>query len=274
MKNLLLFVFLLCCLAFAQTKFSVGILPSLGDIDDNDLKMLTAEISVVALDKLPISDFILVKDEKLTSRIGEKKFFQACKEGSCIAELGKEANVDYIVQCRISSQAKGKMRMELEFAKSSEGTIGMFTGEAKSVYELVDLIKKEAPARFEIVKADAQAEKEKRENTEQKKVEEERVEKIDTQISHTETQKYRSTEEAARQVTRDEKWTAPFWLPYALDAVGAIAIAGGLYQNSAAASFIDDRKYEDARNSASNRNIAYTIGVLALAGGITLHILF
>jgi hypothetical protein len=68
---------------------------------------------------------------------------------------------------------------------------------------------------------------------------------------------------------------ASFWAAIGLDVLGVGLIAYGIIENgNVTAGYNSENEYNRAKNAVTNRNIAYTIGVAALLGGITIHIFF
>jgi len=68
---------------------------------------------------------------------------------------------------------------------------------------------------------------------------------------------------------------ASFWAAIGLDVLGAGLLVYGLVENgNAGRDYNGEADYNKVKNSARNRNVAYTIGAAALIGGVTIHILF
>jgi len=140
-------VLLLVFSAYGQ-QTSVAVLPSDGDkINNDELEALTAEMRMAALKVLPTNAFVLLKQDVVVKRLGgAENYIKECKESTCIVDLGKKAQVDYVAQASVGKLGN-KMRLNVElYNVRSEGLIGMLTDEAKDVRGLIDIVKKRVSA--------------------------------------------------------------------------------------------------------------------------------
>jgi len=117
---------------YAAGKTSVAVLPSDGDakvFDNDDLSALTDKMRSGALKALPPENFDLLTQDVVVKRLGgAEKFINACKESSCIVDLGKEAQVDYIAQASIG-KIRNKMRIKVEvYEVATSKLVGMYDG--------------------------------------------------------------------------------------------------------------------------------------------------
>jgi len=82
---------------------------------------------------------------------GAENFIKACRESSCIVDLGKKAQVDYVAQASIG-KLRDKMRIKVEvYSVSTSGLVGMYDGDGKyfdDYFELLDAIEKNVPDIF------------------------------------------------------------------------------------------------------------------------------
>jgi hypothetical protein len=148
-----LFLLLLVALANAQQKKSVGVLPSIGSIDETSLEMLTKDLRTIAVNALPADAFSVLAQETVMMRLGGSAgYLTACRESEgCIAELGKKAKVDYVARCNVNS-VDGVLMMDVELYNSNTGGIvGSFNSygdDAKKIGDLIALMRKSAPEMF------------------------------------------------------------------------------------------------------------------------------
>jgi len=155
MKKILLVSLLAFSLnGFAQSV-SVAVLPSDGDaklFDNDDLEALTSKMRSVALKTLPRETFTLLTQDVVVKRLGgAENFIKACRESSCIVDLGKKAQVDYVAQASIG-KLRDKMRLKVEvYSVSTSGLVGMYDGDGKyfdDYFDLLDAIEENVPDIF------------------------------------------------------------------------------------------------------------------------------
>ena len=132
MKKVLSYLILALTLnSFAQ-QISVAVLPSDGDeavFNNDDLEALTNKMRSVALKTLPSETFSLLTQEVVIKRLGgAENFIKECRESSCIVDLGKKAQVDYVAQASVG-KLRDKMRIKVEvYEVSSSRLVGMYDG--------------------------------------------------------------------------------------------------------------------------------------------------
>ena len=146
--------FILLLLAFAaygqQTLTSVAVLPSDGTVLNNDeLEALTDKMREAALKVLPTSAFVLLKQDVVVKRLGgAENFIKECKESTCIVDLGKKAQVDYVSQASVG-KLDDKIRLKVElYNVRTEGLVGMFNDEAENARGLLAIVEKRVPEVF------------------------------------------------------------------------------------------------------------------------------
>jgi uncharacterized protein (TIGR02145 family) len=157
MKKTLITLLLLALNAFAQ-QTTVAVLPSEGasDVFDNDdLEALTSKVRSVALKVLPRETFTLLTQDVVVKRLGgAENYIKECKESSCIVDLGKKAQVDYVAQASVG-KLRNKMRLKVEvYAVGTSGLVGMYDGDGEyfdDYFALLDAVGKNVPSIFEKV---------------------------------------------------------------------------------------------------------------------------
>jgi len=135
-------ILLLAISAFAQ-QTSVAVLPSDGTVINNDeLEALTDEIRAAALIVLPTKDFVLLKQDVVIKRLGgAENYIKECRESTCIVNLGKKAQVDYVAQA-VVRKLGNEIRLKVElYNVRTEGLVAMFNDEAKNIKELLAIVK-------------------------------------------------------------------------------------------------------------------------------------
>jgi len=145
----LFFILLLLAIVAHGQQISVAVLPSDGTISPDDLETLTDEIREAALKILPTNAFVLLKQDVVVKRLGgTENFIKECKESTCIVNLGKKAQVDYVAQA-IARNLGSEIRLKVElYDVRTEGLVGMFNDDAKNVKDLFAIVKKRAPEVF------------------------------------------------------------------------------------------------------------------------------
>ena len=142
------FILLLFALAAYGQQTSVAVLPSDGSAIGNDeLEALTDKMREAALKVLPTNAFVLLKQDVVVRRLGGmEKYIEECKETTCIVDLGKKAQVDYVAQARVGKLGD-KIRLTVElYSVRTEGLVGMLSDEAENVMGLLDIVEKMVPA--------------------------------------------------------------------------------------------------------------------------------
>jgi len=147
-------IFLLLALAFAAyaQQISVAVLPSESmdaALSNSEENALTDKMREAALNVLPASTFTLLNQDAVVKRLGgAESYIKECKESSCIVDLGKKAQVDYVAKA-IVRKLGGKLILNAELYRvSTSGLVGVFNGEADNAYGLIGLIGKNVPEVF------------------------------------------------------------------------------------------------------------------------------
>jgi len=142
-----LFLLMLALAAYGQ-QTSVAVLPSEGEKIGNDgLEALTNEMREAALKVLPTNAFAVLSRDVVVKRLGgAENYIKECKESSCIVDLGKKAQVDYVARANVGKLG-GKLRLNVElYDVHSDGLVGMLNDEAGDVRGLLGIVKKRVPA--------------------------------------------------------------------------------------------------------------------------------
>jgi len=140
--------------AFAQ-QTTVAVLPSDGDTEafsNDDFFALTDKVRSVALKTLPHETFILLTQDVVVKRLGgAENFIKECRESSCIVDLGKKAQVDYVAQANIG-KLRNKMRIRVEvYDVATSGLVGIYDGNGEyfdDYFNLLDAVEKHVPDIF------------------------------------------------------------------------------------------------------------------------------
>ncbi|MCL2260006.1 MAG: hypothetical protein FWC15_01470 [Fibromonadales bacterium] len=155
MNKIFIFCLLAASIAMAQRQ-KIAVLPALMDnesmLTERQLEMLTDKVRSIASDNLPLSDFILLKQDFVIEQLGAEAFFNDCKEGACIGTLVAKVQADFGARCDVFvSDNKLWLKFELYGTlrgESEAGTISTFAEEVKDVPSMLDLIERRVPDAF------------------------------------------------------------------------------------------------------------------------------
>jgi uncharacterized protein (TIGR02145 family) len=150
MKKALIFCLLAFALASAQPKQRVAVLPSVGELSPQELELLTVKVREIATKTLPVSGFLLLRQEAVISAIGgEEEFFRECKEGTCVGELAKKANANYGARCDVLKVGKDLvLKFEL-YSVKDEAILETFTDyNAKDFRGMIAALEQQLPGAF------------------------------------------------------------------------------------------------------------------------------
>jgi len=136
-------------LAFAAygQQITVAVLPSDGTALNNDeLEALTDKMRLSALKILPTESFVLLKQDVVIRRLGgAENYIKECSESTCIVNLGKKAQVDYVAQASVGKLGN-KIRLKVElYNVRTEGLIGMLSEEESEITDLFEIVEKKVP---------------------------------------------------------------------------------------------------------------------------------
>jgi len=148
MRKILPSLLLFLALAAYGQQTSIAVLPSEGATLGNDeLEALTDKTREAALKVLPTNTFVLLKQDVVVKRLGGmENYIKKCVESSCIVDLGRQAQVDYVAQASVR-KLDGKIRLKVElYSVSTEGLVGMVNDEAENARGLLAIVEKRVPA--------------------------------------------------------------------------------------------------------------------------------
>jgi hypothetical protein len=153
------FVLLLFALA-AYGQERVAIIQTLDDRDSigvSELAYLTDRLRETAVDVLPKPSYGVMTTENIIAFLGtQERAAKECREASCLAELGRKVNADYVGQARVGRFGEN-LTIKTEFYNSNSGNlVGSFTGDAKDIFGLLAIIDEKAPALFRKMMGEAE----------------------------------------------------------------------------------------------------------------------
>jgi len=145
-KNILILL-LLAIAAYGQQE-RIAIIQTLDDRDSigfSELSYLTDRLRETAVNILPKQRYGIMTTESIVAFLGsQERAMKTCKEASCLAELGRKVNADYVAQARIG-RFGDNLTIKTELYDSRKGNLmGSFTGSSKDIYGLLALIDEKA----------------------------------------------------------------------------------------------------------------------------------
>ena len=146
------FVLLFFALAAYGQQERVAIINTVDDGDSigfSDLSYLTVRFHETAVNVLPKSHYSVMSMQSIVDFLGsEERAVKECKEATCLAQLGRKVNADYVAQARIGRFNKN-LSVGVELYNSKSGAlVGSFTGDSKDISGLRDIIDEKAPLLF------------------------------------------------------------------------------------------------------------------------------
>jgi len=150
MNKQLLVLLLLAIAAYGQQQ-RVAIINTVDDRDSigtSDLTYLTDRLRETAVNILQ-PHYGVMTTESIVAFLGsQEQAAKECKAASCLAELGRKVNADYVAQTRVGRFSKD-LTLKTELYNSKSGNlIGSFTGNSKDIYGLLAIINEKAPVLF------------------------------------------------------------------------------------------------------------------------------
>jgi uncharacterized protein (TIGR02145 family) len=139
----------------AQTSFAQKRIAILGTEDDGEpslkiteLNYLTSRLREIASDVLK-SRYGIMDQQSIFDKLGSKeKAAKVCKEASCLADLGRKLNADYVAQGRVGRFGK-RYTIEVKLYNSASGLqMSIFTGDSKDVFGLLEILNEKTPDMF------------------------------------------------------------------------------------------------------------------------------
>ena len=283
----------LAIVAYGEQQERVAIIQTLDNRDSigfQELAHLTDILRETAVNVLPKQRYGVMTTESIIAFLGsQENARKVCNESSCLAEVGRKVNADYVAQARIG-RFEGDLTIKTELYSSKSGNlIGSFTGYSKSLQGLRAIIDEKAPILFKQM------------------IDESKPQNSETPVAMPPTTPVAEPEQAppdlvavpvadnnipnhipANVATKsgEKPSRTSFWVAIGLDVLGAVAISYAVYENyemNKAYNRYSKRGklpeyYKDARreieNNQNNRNTFYIIGGVLLASGIGVHIWF
>jgi len=145
------FILLFAFAVYGQQE-RIAIIQTLDDRDSisfSDLAYLTDRLRETAVNVLPSQRYGIMTTESIVAFLGsQERAIKACKEASCLAELGRKVSADYVAQAHIGRFDRN-LTIKTELYNSKSGNlIGSFTGSSKNVSGLLTIIDEKASDLF------------------------------------------------------------------------------------------------------------------------------
>ena len=156
-KTTLLALLLFAIAAHSQLQMRVAVMATVDDADSlqyMDTDFLTGKLREIASNVLPKDRYAIMTQESIVAYLGsQERAEKECREASCLAELGRKINADYVSQGRIG-RFSGMLVLKVELYKSGNGNlVSTFSETANDLLTLATLIDNKAPNLFrEILK--------------------------------------------------------------------------------------------------------------------------
>ena len=147
-----LFILLFLALAAYGQQEMVAILNTLDDSDSisiSETAYLTDKLRETAAEVLPKSRYGIMTTESIVAFLGShERMVKECRAASCLAEIGRKVNADYVAQGRIRKFGE-LFSINFELYNTKSGVlVGSFNGNSKDVYGFITIIDEKAPALF------------------------------------------------------------------------------------------------------------------------------
>jgi hypothetical protein len=110
---------------------------------------LTDKLREIASNILPKTRYGVMTQQSIVDRLGsQEQAARICREATCLADLGRKVNADYIAQARIG-RFGGNLTIKTELYNVGSGNlIASFTGDSKDAKGLLSVLEAKAPALF------------------------------------------------------------------------------------------------------------------------------
>ncbi|MCL2283042.1 MAG: hypothetical protein FWC26_06965 [Fibromonadales bacterium] len=144
---------LLVFAVYGQQQKRIAIINAVDDGEPQiaalELTHLTDRLREIATENLSQRNYAVMTQESIVAFLGsQEEAAKKCRESSCLAQLGKEVNADYVAQGR-TGRFGSDLTIKVELYESGKGTmVGSFTGTAKDIYGLLAIINEKSPALF------------------------------------------------------------------------------------------------------------------------------
>ncbi|MDR2581327.1 MAG: hypothetical protein LBC85_10090 [Fibromonadaceae bacterium] len=150
MKIFLALLFLVLAAHAQQERIAIiNTVDSNDSISVSDLNFLTDRLRGIAVDILPQQRYGIMTQESIVAFLGsQERAAKECQEASCLADLGRRINADYIAQGRIGRFGRNlTIKVELYSSKSAN-LLGSFDGYSEDLYDLLYIINAKTPEMF------------------------------------------------------------------------------------------------------------------------------
>ena len=148
----LLFIPLLFALAAYGQQERIAIMHTVDDGDSinvMNLGYLTDRLRDIGAQVLPKNRYGIMTQQSIVDRLGsQERAEKECREATCIADLGRKINADYIAQGRIG-RFSGKLTIKVELYKvSNSNLLASLTGDSDDLKGLLAVLNEKAPDIF------------------------------------------------------------------------------------------------------------------------------
>jgi TolB-like protein len=266
------FILLFLAIAAYGQQERIAIIQTVDDRDSigiSELAHLTDKLRETAVNVLPKQRYGVMTTESIVAFLGsQERAAKECREASCLADLGRKVNADYVAQARIGRFGENlTVKTELYSVKSGN-LLGSFTGNSKDIFDLLALIDEKAPILFKKMPGASGS-----------------VSDLEEAVDYELDSKDYTIPYKPPTLDKPPVKTS-FWVALALDVLGAAFIGYAIYENNEMNKAYEeysksgqsqdhyDNARENVENSRSARNTFYVIGGSALALGIGVHIWF
>jgi hypothetical protein len=153
MKKIIFILLLLAFAAYGQQQQRIAILNTEDDgeppVGYLELAHLTAKLREVANNALPKARYGVMTQQSIVDRLGsQEQAAKACREATCLADLGKKISADYIAQARIGRFGENlTIKVELYEVRNSN-LIASFAGDSKNIQGLLSVLESKSPDLF------------------------------------------------------------------------------------------------------------------------------
>ncbi|MDR1812765.1 MAG: hypothetical protein LBQ87_08060, partial [Candidatus Fibromonas sp.] len=133
-------VLLFALAAYGQTE-RIAIMHTVDDGDSvnvMNLGYLTDRLRDIGAQVLPKNRYGIMTQQSIVDRLGsQERAEKECREATCIADLGRKINADYIAQGRIG-RFSGKLTIKVELYKvSNSNLLASLTGDSDDLKGLL-----------------------------------------------------------------------------------------------------------------------------------------
>jgi len=274
-KQFLILLFL-AFTAYGQQQERIAIIQTVDDRDSigfSELAHLTDKLRETAVNILPKQRYGVMTTESIVAFLGSQERAQKeCREASCLADLGRKVNADYVAQARIGRFGE-KLTIKTELYNSKSGNlIGSFTGSSRNIDDLLGLIDEKAPVLFRKMPGVSN------DISDLEKA-------VDYELG-SEKDYFAKEKPSAATPEFEQPGKTSFWVAIGLDVLGVAIIGYAVYENGETKRAYDkyyvdgqsseyyEKNWKKAEDSRSKRNMLYVIGGVFLATGIGVHIWF